>query len=183
MSVRLLTPDDAAAFVALRRDALTSHPLVFAASLEDDRGLSLELMRASLADVESSAIFGAFEAGALVGIVGAHRAEKLKMRHKVDVWGMYVAPGARGRGVGDALLRAVIDHCRSWPGVLQIHLSVTEAATAAARLYERAGFREWGREPRALLWDGRPVDERHLVLDLDLQHLEDGGPKRPEGTG
>ena len=166
ITVRALEPDDVSALVALRREALASHPLAFASSLEDDRSTSIDHMRASLANVASSVVYGAFDAEALVGMVGAYRSDKVKMRHKAEVWGMYVAPAARGRGAGDALLRAVIEHCRAWPGVLQVQLSVTEAAVEAIRLYERAGFREWGREPRALQWDGRYVDERHLVLDL-----------------
>jgi RimJ/RimL family protein N-acetyltransferase len=47
-----------------------------------------------------------------------------------------------------------------------LHLGVTDAAVSARRLYEAAGFRSWGREPRALQWEGRFVDEFHLVLDL-----------------
>jgi hypothetical protein len=32
-----------------------------------------------------------------------------------------------------------------------------------ARLYRRSGFREWGKEPRAIQWEGRFVAEHHLV--------------------
>jgi RimJ/RimL family protein N-acetyltransferase len=65
------------------------------------------------------------------------------------------------------LIRAAIEESRSWDGVSQVHLSVTEAADDARRLYERIGFREWGREPRALFWQGVYVDEAHMVLRLD----------------
>lgn len=53
-----------------------------------------------------------------------------------------------------------------WPGALHVHLSVTEPAKDARRLYPAAGFREWGVEPRPLQWEGRFVAEHHLVLDL-----------------
>ena len=165
--VRALEPGDAPAVVVLRREALTSSPLAFAASHEDDRALSIEFVRTALADAASSAMFGAFDEAALVGMAGVHLLDKVKLRHKAQLWGMYVAPAARGRGLGAALVRAVIDHCRSWPGVLQVQLSVTEAAAEASRVYERAGFREWGREPGGFLWEGRLVDERHLTLILE----------------
>jgi RimJ/RimL family protein N-acetyltransferase len=141
--------------------------LAFGASLEDDRGLSLETMGTSLADVASFAVLGSFEGGTLVGMVGVTRLEKLKSRHRARIWGMFVMPPFRGRGLGAALLDAAIDHARSWPGVVRVELSVFETAEDARRLYERAGFREWGKEPRAMQWEGRFVAEHHLILDFD----------------
>lgn len=152
--------------IALRREALESHPLAFGASTEDDRGLSLEFMQTSLADPEQ-AVFGAFEGDGLTGMVGVVRAARVKIRHKAHIWGTYVSPHARGKGTGRALLEAAIERARAWPGVEQLHLGVTDAAVAARKLYEAAGFRIWGQEPRALQWEGRFVDELHLVLDLE----------------
>jgi GNAT superfamily N-acetyltransferase len=166
MKVRTLEPDDAPALIVLRREALSSAPLAFGSSLEDDRGLSLEFVRSSLADVANSAVLGAFEGEALVGMAGIIRLEKTKSRHRAMIWGMFVTPAVRRRGVGSALLGAAIDHARSWPAVVQVQLSVFDAAEDAYQLYRRAGFREWGREPRAMQWEGRFVAERHLILDL-----------------
>ena len=165
-NIRRLHPEDADSLVALRREALAAHPLAFLASTEDDRGLSPDLVRDSLADVDGQAVFGHFEGASLAGMVGVIRASRVKIRHKAHLWGMYVAPQARNKGAGRALLEAAIDHARGWPGVDQLHLGVTDVAVAAKRLYEAAGFRIWGREPRALQWQGRFVDEFHLVLDL-----------------
>jgi RimJ/RimL family protein N-acetyltransferase len=166
MKIRALEPDDAPAVIALRREALSTSPLAFGASLDDDRGLSLESMRSSLASVAGFAVLGAFEGEALVGMAGILRLEKLKSRHRAMIWGMFVTPTARRRGLGSALLGAAIDYARSWPGVVQVQLSVFDTAEDARRLYRRAGFREWGKEPRALQWEGRFVAEHHLVLDL-----------------
>jgi hypothetical protein len=104
-NVRRLRVEDVASLVSLRREALEADPLAFGASVDDDRGLSLELVRTSLADHEEQAVFGCLK-------------------------------------------------------------GVTETASTAKRLYERAGFRSWGREPRALHWKGHFVDEDHLVLEL-----------------
>jgi len=166
LRVRALEPDDAQALIALRREALSSAPLAFGSSLEDDRGLSLEFIRSSLANVSNFAVLGAFEGEALVGMAGIIRLEKLKSRHRAMVWGMFVTPTVRRRGVGSALLGAAIDHARSWPGIVQVQLSVFETAEDAGRLYRRAGFREWGKESRAIQWEGCFVAEHHLVLDL-----------------
>ena len=101
-----------------------------------------------------------------MGMVGVIRAARVKVRHKASLWGMYVSPRARGQGAGRALLDAAIGQVRAWPGVEQLELGVTDVAVAARTLYEAAGFRIWGREPRALQWEGRFVDELHLVLDV-----------------
>ena len=63
----------------------------------------------------------------------------------IGVWGMYVAPGQRGHGVGVDLLEAALQHARGLPGVSWVHLAVTSAAPEARRLYERAGFEVWAR--------------------------------------
>ena len=165
--IRALVPDDAQALIALRAEALRSAPLAFAASPGDDQGFSPDAVRASLSGRDPSAVFGAFDATALVGMVGVVQLNRRKAHHNALIWGMYVSAKARRSGAGAALLAAAIDRVRTWPGVIQIHLAVSDAAPEALRLYERAGFREWGAEPRALQWEGRFVAEHHMVLDLE----------------
>ena len=164
--IQRLHPEDAASLIALRRRALLSDPLAFGASIDDDRGLSLDFVRTVLADQQEQAVFGAFDGADLVGMVGVLRASAVKRRHQAIVWGMYVAPQARQKGAGRALLAAVIEHALGWPDIGQLQLSVTETAVAARRLYEAAVFCSWGRAARALQWEGRFVDEIHLVLEL-----------------
>lgn len=76
-------------------------------------------------------------------------------------------PGARGRGLGQALLRAHLEalHRQGLPGV---QLSTTRENTAALRLYEGMGFWVW-REARSPLW--RPWlgrDAVHVVMVKEL---------------
>jgi len=165
LRIRNLGPEDAEAWAVLRREALERYPLAFGATLRDVGQLA-EMVRERLASPEYSAVFGAFDAASLVGIVGIVREERTKERHKSVIWGMYVTPQHRRRGVGESLLHAAIRQAQTWKGVEQVSLSVTETAPEAKRLYERNGFQLWGREPRALHWEGRYVDEIHMVLDL-----------------
>ena len=174
-SIRRLGPEDAESLILLRQEALESDPLAFAASADDDRGLSLDFVRTALAADHEQAVFGRFEGARLTGMVGILREAKVKRRHVALIWGMYVTRPVRRKGVGGALLAAAIAHAHTWRGVDQLQLSVTDVATSARKLYEAAGFRLWGKESRALQWEGRCVDEFHLVLDLDASPNALGG--------
>jgi RimJ/RimL family protein N-acetyltransferase len=163
--VRRLTADDAGAYVDLRARMLTDAPLAFGASPGHDFMSSTETVREQIARGDDSAIYGAF-APELVAVIGVYRDDRPKTRHKMHVWGAYVTPTYRGRGLGRRLLEAAVAHAREIPGVTVLHISVTDAAPAARHLYERAGFEAWGSEPEALRHEGRTVTEHHMLLHL-----------------
>lgn len=162
MLVRPLTPADATLYRALRLRALREHPDAFTSSWEEDRDWPLEAAAARLA---KHAFWGAYQSSELYGIVGLERESRLKNRHKATVVGMYVAPEAAGRGVGRALLDALLAHARG-AGMESLVLTVTQGNPAATHLYERAGFRSFGVEPDAIRIDGRPYAKNHMHLDL-----------------
>lgn len=163
--IRELRDDDADAYAELRRGALLDSPLAFAASPGDDFASSPESVREMLRRTPDQVILGAFQ-GYLLGAVGLFRDRHLKASHKVHAWGMYVAPSHRRRGIAAGLLQAALRHARSLPGASWIHLSVSSAAPGAQRLYERAGFEVWGREPDALRHQGQVATEDHMALRL-----------------
>lgn len=165
-TVRQLGSNDAKDWAALRLEALTNHPLAFGSSVPDDPDSLIELMYSKLDPIAESTIFGAFADSLMVGIVGISRETGKKERHKAWIWGMYVSAKNRCAGIGEMLMRAAIERVRSYPEIELIHLDFSEVATEARSLYERIGFRVWGCEPRSLLWEGRYVDEIHMVMDL-----------------
>jgi RimJ/RimL family protein N-acetyltransferase len=164
-TVRALNPTDAEAWAALRKESLELHPLSFGALVPDDPRALVDVVLQRLKEPDSK-IFGAFHDESLVGMVGLRRIPGPKEGHKVFIWGMYVTARSRQGGAGSQLLRLAIQEARTWSGVEQIHLSVSSHASEAHRLYERHGFRVWGREPRAAQWAGEYADEIHMILDL-----------------
>ena len=82
------------------------------------------------------------------------------------LWGMWVAPAARGRGLGRALAEAVIGWARD-RAFERLRLGVTEAAPEALRLYERLGFTRTG-AARPLRPDST-LCEHELALELHPQ--------------
>src|SRR4030095_10368716 len=163
--IRLLCEDDAEAYTALRRASLADAPFACAASAEDDVAASVAAVREQLRKAPEFVIVGAFEPE-LVGALGVGRDRHIKAAHKVHLWGMYVAPTQRRRGLAAAILQAALDHARTLPGIACVHLSVSAATPAAQRLYDRAGFQIWGSEPDALRYAGQSVVEHHMVLHL-----------------
>lgn len=164
--IRALGPADADAWAALRAEALSAHPLVFGSSLPADAQQLVTSFHDRISPGGEAVILGAFAAARLVGSVGLRRETGTKERHKAYLWGMFVRAGSRRLGAGARLLRAATVQARAWPGVEDIRLSVSEAAPEAQRLYERHGFRAWGREPRVLSIGGGVADEIHMVLSL-----------------
>jgi ribosomal protein S18 acetylase RimI-like enzyme len=167
MELRLLTPDDAAEWGRLRLESLQNSPEAFSSSAEDHQSLKMEDVRKRI-DASNAGFFivGAFADGRLAGMAGFHREQGMKSRHKGRVWGVYLTPELRGKGVGRKLLDEVLKRGSMIEGVEQILISVATTQTAAAKLYRSLGFELFGREPRALKVDGHYIDEEHLILQL-----------------
>lgn len=171
-TIRLLTPDDAPNFLALRLRGLRECPDAFAASPEEEEHRSPENVRAWVQSTEAGAIIGAFEREAggaelLVGLAGVHREEMIKLRHKAILWGMYVAPESRGRGIGMAVLAFALEHAARVLRVRQVNLGVNTRNAAAIALYRKAGFEEYGIEKGFLFVDGVYHDEYQMVCRVD----------------
>lgn len=159
--IRRLTGPDAEAFRRLRLVALQAHPDAFGSSVEEESPLPVAWFAERL---DGGFVVGALQDNALVGVAGLHRNDRLKTRHRGVLWGMYVAPDARGLGVGAALAARVIEEART--DLEALDLTVAAHNAAAIRLYRSAGFEEIGRQARALKIGDGYVDEALMSLAL-----------------
>lgn len=104
-------------------------------------------------------------------LVGSSHAEDRAGRVSL---GMFVAAGARGSGVGRALLDASIDWALT-RGAHKVHLEVWPHNEAAIRLYRSSGFGVEGRRVRhyrrrdGALWDS-------VLMGRVLDHDAPGAP-------
>jgi ribosomal protein S18 acetylase RimI-like enzyme len=168
MTIRRLHPLDAADFRALRLRALREHPEAFTSSVEEALRRPLEDAAQRLAPDSEDQFWGAFNGEMLVGMVGLHREPREKTRHKALVVAMYVAPEHARRGIGKALLHAVVAQARA-DGLESLTLTVTVGNHGAERLYTGMGFVSYGIEPRAIQVQGQCFGKNLMQLDLLAQ--------------
>ncbi len=166
MHIRRLGPADAAIFQAFRLAALQDAPTAFGSSYEEEKDFPSSVIEGRLSPNPDRGPFGAFRSEELVGVVALGRENMKKLAHKALIWGMYVKPEHRGKGIAKALLEEALSLARSVPEVRQVNLSVNARNTDAIRLYESFGFRSFGHEPGALSINGELHDELHMCLRL-----------------
>lgn len=167
MEIRLLTANDAETWWQLRLEMLLSDPASFADSAEEHQTTTIETARKHLSagDPASNFVLGSFDGGKLTGTAGFFRRKNNKERHKGHVWGVYVSPEQRGKGVARALMQEIIRRAREIEGIEQITL-VASASFPAQKLYEAVGFKSYGIEPHSLKIGSRYVDDVLMVLWL-----------------
>ena len=164
--VRTLEPWDAVRYRALRLEALRDAPQAFSSDYEQNLLLSVDEFARRIAANGDRFVLGAFDGDELVGVAGFARSDGIKLRHKAGVWGMYVTPRARRRGIARHLLESLLERACAIDGIEIVQLSVTAGNGPAERLYESLGFRAYGLERRAMKVDGRYLDEVHMALQI-----------------
>lgn len=165
VAIRALRTADLAHYHALRQRGLIEHPEAFTSSAHEERDAQQKLGKRLARDpaCPHDVVLGAFDGDALIGIIGMSVDSRAKVRHRGHVFGMYVPRERTGRGIGEALVRALIAHARSCEGLDALVLTVTAGNDGAVRLYEHAGFVAFGREPGAVRVNGTPHDKLHMI--------------------
>lgn len=139
-----IRPEDWAALRAVRLAALATDPLAFGSNLRREQESETTrwknwALRGSAGTNE--AIFGAEnEPGAWVGMIGLFTEDDVP-----HIWGMWVHPQHRGRGVGGQLLDRLLGWLASDVPARNVLLEVNPSQQAAARLYSTRGFVRTGR--------------------------------------
>jgi ribosomal protein S18 acetylase RimI-like enzyme len=154
-------PDDWQRARSVRLRALQDAPDAFLTTVEQARAKQAEVWREQLASTAAATHLATLEGHDVGMAIGApHHADP----RDAGLYGVWVAPEARGRGVGVSLLTAVATWARE-RGYKRIRLDVGDHNAAASRLYEGFGFSPTGATssfppPR------QHVTEHELALDL-----------------
>ena len=84
-------------------------------------------------------------------------------RSHVATFGISVAADAQGRGVGNALMREMINLCDNWMRIERIELTVFSDNPAALALYRKYGFEIEGTGKKFALRNGEYVDAYYMA--------------------
>ena len=137
--IERLTPDDWERYRALRLRGLEEAPDAFWMTYDEEVEFAEERWRERLS---SAATFVVSQERSDVGVVTGAR---YKGRDGcAGLFGMWVAPEARGTGASIRLVGEVITWARA-EGYERLFLDVADENVAAIKLYERVGFLPTGR--------------------------------------
>jgi RimJ/RimL family protein N-acetyltransferase len=165
--IRHATTSDLDAFREMRLEALKNHPSAFGADYEGSAARPNEYWQERLKiDQEHEALFFAEHEGQLAAMTGIFRGPSKKSRHESTIWGVYVRPQWRGHHISETLVRS----CLSWAKEQRlaiVKLAVVTTNRPAIRCYERCGFTIYGKEPKALFYDGIYYDEYLMSVEVD----------------
>ena len=118
-----------------------------------------------LADIEKGRVIDvcAEVAGKVVGNSEVHKGTG-KRSHTGSL-GVALREGYRDEGIGTEMLRILADESRK-SGLKLLRLSVFDSNQRARHVYEKVGFREVGRIPKAIRKGEGYVDEVYMALEL-----------------
>lgn len=167
MEFRKLVAEDASAYWELRLEALQNSPEAFGTSYEEaiQRENPIERVKGNF-KVKGNYTFGAFNQYKLIGMVTLSQESSLKMKHRANIFAMYVSPAGRGKGIGKALMELAIEQARDSHEIEKINLSVVSSNGAAKNLYVQLGFKIFGTEEMALKVGDTYYEEYHMSLIL-----------------
>ena len=163
--VRKLQPHESSLYRSIRLACLKNAPDHFGSTYEEEVNTpKLKFEHFIEKDSNENFMFGAFNDGKLIGIVGFDRMERQRARHRGEVAQMYVDAAYRGQNVGERLLRGLVEQAFSVEGIEQLQLSVIAGNNAAITLYEKVGFKAYGLQPRYFKVGDRYMDQLFMQL-------------------
>ncbi len=165
ITYRKLQPNESTLYREIRMEALKNNRDSFATTYEDEMAKpKLHFERCIEEQTPNRFTAGAFEDENLIGICSFMQEERGKEQHKGWIMQMYVKPAYKGRKIGFHLLSTAVQLAFEIPAVEQLLLGVMSTNIAANRIYEQAGFVEYGFHKGYTKEEGRYVDERMMML-------------------
>ncbi len=132
---------------------------------EVSRNEEIEFLARRLVEIEKGDIIQLIAEieGEIVG--NADIARHVGRQSHVGTLGIIVKLGFRRIGIGAKLIERLISEAKR-KGLKIIDLQVNETNVPAITLYKKLGFRETGRTPKGIYWNGKYVDSITMTIDF-----------------
>jgi RimJ/RimL family protein N-acetyltransferase len=161
--IRQFTPDEWPLYKTVRLNALQSDPKVFGSSYALEEPRPDAEWRATL-ERGDMAVFGVFDHGRVIGMTGIVIDKDDATVAKL--WGSWLEPAWRSRGVSEHMYRARIDWARGHATAKKIIVSHRASNTASQKANQKHGFVRTHAAPHE--WrDG--VNEDQIFYELVLK--------------
>ncbi len=106
----------------------------------------------------SKDIYFAENNGEIVGMAGITFGEAPKNNHTVSLWGVYVKPSFRGKGIAQKILRELLKDLKD-KKIVKVNLGVVVTQKVARKFYKSLGFKKSGYLHKEFYVKGKYYDE------------------------
>jgi len=167
LEIRKLSPSDAMVFINIRLTALRESPNSFIIDISEEEKETPQTILTRIYDENQPSevfVIGAFEGEQLIGTSAFERETRYKLRHKGTLWGVYVLPDYRKRGIARILVQKTIDTAKEISELNQIDIEVS--GEFQRKFYESLSFIRWGVEKNGTKTGENYLNWTHMVLNL-----------------
>jgi RimJ/RimL family protein N-acetyltransferase len=162
IDIRLFQPDEWALYKDVRLRALLTDPRSFGSSYEKNAALPDTEWRQRL-EQANYAIFAVRDGDIVIGMTGAGRPDETP--DIVRLWGSWLEPAYRGRGISQQMYQVRIDWARAQDGVRRVIVSHRAHNVASKAANQKHGF-IYTHSDRLTWHDGTEEDDVFYALDL-----------------
>ncbi len=142
---RILTSDDKEQYRRIRLECLKNYPQNFGSVYENEVvSTALKFDKIIAEENSNDFLLGAFNNGNLVGICGNIQEKGTKTAHISEISHVYVSPGFGNKRIATNLLKYTIEKVFANKGIEQIILGVVSTNIQAIKIYQTAGFTQYG---------------------------------------
>jgi RimJ/RimL family protein N-acetyltransferase len=165
--IREATGDDASDLLSYveaisgESDNLTFGPGEFDITLEQEAQFL-----AGLQKQDNSIYLVALLDGTIVGSISFMGGRRARTAHTGE-FGVSVLKAHWGKGIGTALMEALLKWCRGTGTIRKVNLRVRPDNTGAIQIYRKLGFKEEGRITRDLYINGVFIDSTIMGYEID----------------
>ncbi len=161
ITIRHLGIEELQDYKSMRLETLQNEPRAFSGDYEEEaaQGDDYHWIR-----LQVSTVYGAYDGEKIIGMTGVILFREKKLQHKAALWGVYVSPSHRGKGIARLLMQHVLAEMP--PAVRQINLGVVVENHAAVALYKSLGFTIYGEEKNAFMNEGQGCSEYLMVKSV-----------------
>jgi len=145
ITYRKVLPTECELYRAIRLESLKEYPNSYGSVYAE------QMVKAKLgfeSNIENQDrkqfIIGAFDGDKLIGICGFYGMDDERFKHQGELIQMYVKANYQGCQIGFNLLEATVKEAFLLEELKQIELGVFSSSPAALRIYQKAGFEEFG---------------------------------------